>query len=301
MFAPPGDSPADYPVLLYPHCSSDLVVSVQPDHPHHLSYGGRAVPVDRAENADVLWGWGSKFRVVTPIRGFTDATDPFSYEYLYFIGSGEVRYWVNLEPSSDEPLATGQLYMARVRASESAIAAGAFEYFAGFDTHTARTRWGNYDRAVPLMPRYVDLAFSLGRVTSIAKHDGVYYMAVTTTADWTGRAALHGMKVLTSRYGFTWHDAGFVEYSDIDEDCNPRSPGYNCFSEPYVYGHAWVPAALYSDPERPDRMAYLFSVWNRYWGYFYDHWFTGAPAQAIEEGARFRDYNTKMYWYNVVP
>ena len=64
-----------------------------------------------------------------------------------------------------------------------------------------------------------------------------------------------------------------------------------------VYGHYWVSDNVIS---YPGRIAYVFSVWKPYWGYFRDQWFEDEPGYWIDPGARFRNYNTKMYWFNVV-
>ena len=56
------------------------------------------------------------------------------------------------------------------------------------------------------------------------------------------------------------------------------------------------------------RIAYIFSVWNSYRGYYFDYWFPeGPPYLPSSEGMyaidrpdrRFRNYNTKMYWYKI--
>jgi hypothetical protein len=49
-------------------------------------------------------------------------------------------------------------------------------------------------------------------------------------------------------------------------------------------------------------VAYLFSVAKPYFGCFYDYWFADGPRQAIDDPDRsFRNYNTKMHWYEFVP
>ena len=265
--------------------------------------------VEATWNPGVLWAFGSRFSTATPIRGFSYGGDPATAEYVYFIGSGQLRGYLGLNSMSDEPLNTGLLYMARVRATQQDVERGNFEYYVS-GTGDGIVEWSSsFEDAAPL-PSYA-LAFSSFGVGSIMKHGDLWYMAVTILGDWA-RGPLSGMRVLISEDGFLWKDDAFVggwdeyiplvdvhyvEYSDIQEDCNRLSPGYSCLSMPLVYGHYWVPAAVF--PGETSRVAYLFSVWNRYWNYFYDFWYVGDPRTGIAEEERFRNYNTKMYWYKI--
>ena len=117
------------------------------------------------------------------------------------------------------------------------------------------------------------------------------------------------MIVLRSRDGYAWEGPRRLEYSDIvDHDdsgvavaCLPGSAENKCIQYAMPYGHYWVPDALLGeDGSGADRMAYVFSVWKPYFGYFFDSWF-GVVRYPIADEARFRNYNTKMYWYDIVP
>jgi hypothetical protein len=251
---------------------------------------GEAQTVDVTGNPNVLWGYGSKFSKATPIRGL-DGTG----EYLYFLGSGELQPDIDLPLEPSEPVVTGQIYLARVEASADRVADGQFTYYAGtvdgWDPDEAK--------AVAVL----GLRGWNASVSSVTKHGDNYYMAVAVTAQWlhewsTRRLSWHprrGMLVFRSADGCTWSDGHFVPYTDLSDLYDVTTTFFDWMPQ-QVYGHYWIPDSVFSEP---DGIAYTFSVWKSYWGFFYDRWFVEGPSYVIDENARFRNYNTKMYWYFV--
>ena len=273
---------------------------LQPKHPQR--YGpGSAEQVVRTANANVLWGLGSKFSPAIVAHGFVDPyhrPGPYqSADYIYFIGSGEFESY---NKEKDFPIRhtvaaykpTGHIYLARVLASEWALQNAQFEYFTGRDIATHCSEWGIYDDASPIitLPGVIPSSFT--------KRFGKYYMAALcglefpvnilgTEVKW----ASQGMCVLQSEDGFVWkqEDYDYAEYSST-----PTS-----FIPGMVYGHAWVPKAVYPSN---DYIPYVFSLWKSIYGYFDDFWFTSpvtliTKKHPIKTDHRFLDYNTKMYQY----
>ncbi len=145
-----------------------------------------------------------------------------------------------------------------------------------------------------------------GRLSWSIKKGGKYYLAATARFDLSGDM-FQGMIVATNADGIDWGtawDVDYVEYSDMVVD--PFNPLYtDPASALNVYGHYWVPDFVFKDP---DRLYYVFSVWKWYQGFFDDFFFffffffffaADERTFPISEAGRFREYNTKMYWYDL--
>ena len=241
-------------------------------------YSAPGVVVQRSENPNVIWGWGGKFAQAIVMHDFVDARhggSSKSQDYVYFLGAAEVT-------SSKAALykATANLYMARLPASQAALAKGQFEYYKG--TVGGKSSWGSYDKAKPWLFDVLPIAPVFP--STFAKHHGRYYMAATC-----GLPLAHGMCVGSSKDGYTWDKSDFVIYSDLVG----HKPGGGA-STKLVYGHAWVPAGLLS---HPGAIPYLFSAWKSADGYAADFWFKGRGKTPLRLDKRFHFYNTKMYLY----
>ena len=81
----------------------------------------------------------------------------------------------------------------------------------------------------------------------------------------------------------------FALFSDIVQ------PDFSAVTFPTgVYGHMWVPEALYP---ATNEIACLFSVWKSPQGYFRDYYRQGGPQANISAEHLFFTYNTKMFLY----
>jgi hypothetical protein len=281
--------------LWSPFCGGWPAAWVQPAAPHNLPLGGSPTVVSRTANHAVLWGYGSRFHAPVVLHKFLDWRDPNAYprqpggtRYVYFLGSGEkVRSYDASLPGWND---TGLVYMARVPAYETALKRGAFQYFRGFESGTGSTLWGSYSSAVDVL----DLsAFQGARLASVIEKGGTYYLAVTIGYDGMGER-FHGMIVLSCSDGFDWSEPEYVAYSNIADELDAEAPASSAW---LVYGHYWVPSVVFNDPTR---IPYVFSVWKQYLGFHDDFFLASDPRRfPISDAERFREYNTKMYWYRL--
>jgi hypothetical protein len=258
-------------------CPGSTFSWVQPKHLHETLAG----VVKRPDNVHVFWGSGGKFSFAIVAHGYSDPYDagrPGSSGYIYFIGSGETD-------SKNQP--TGSVYMARLPASESALINGQFEYFKGKNAN-GDSLWGDYADAVPILKTLVYPFIGPPVVTSFTKRFGGYYLAATCHYNPLNLMPAYGMCTAFSKDGVSWTTPEFALYSDI------VLPDISPVALPGVYGHMWVPEALYPSPEA---IAYLFSVWKSPKGYFRDFYRSGGPASQIKAEHLFYSYNPKMFLY----
>jgi hypothetical protein len=260
---PPPGAPPD------PSCPNQVKTALQPWHAHEHAPGKT---VGRTLNPHVLWGWGSKFGVPVVMHGFTDtlSAGPSSANYIYFLGSGELDTKVGLLPTPHYT-PTWKVFLARVLASQAALEGAGFQYYAG--TVAGKPQWGSYATAVSLMA---------GAASSFTKRFGRYFVAAGVGG---------GMGVAESLDGFFWGKLQYAAYTDLVAQpavVGSPSPAW------LIYGHAWVPEALYP---HPDAIAYVFSLWKSPRGYFDDFWFAKGPKSPVPLGESFPYYNTKMYLF----
>lgn len=248
--------------------------NIPPKHMHFVTSFGK---VERTSNPNVIWGLGSKFSQAIVAHGFNDPyhSGPKSNEYVYFVGSGEFESYEDSSTKSYKP--TGNIYLARLLASETALQSAQFEYYTGMARGVSL--WGTYENAQPILT-------APGIVGSYTKRFGQYYMSASCGMD----KVYQGMCVMRSEDGFTWKDPDIAYYTIAQSGGSMPSN--------LVYGHAWVPEAVYQDD---NRIPYVFSVWKSIDGYFHDFWFPNGKKKPIKPEHRFLAYNTKMYLYKPKP
>jgi hypothetical protein len=250
-------------------CPSNVAGNLHTEDPLFTAPGNK---VERSLNPNVLWAWGSKFSHAIVMHGFVDprhADASKSQDYVYFLGSGERRSWIDNAAQAARYAPTANVYMARLPAREDALFKGQFEYYRG--TVGGTSLWGTFDQAKPLLNTLVKVFPS-----SFTKRHGRYFLAASCGL---------GMCVSSSKDGYLWDKADYASYSDVTGDDAATD---------FVYGYAWVPAGLYP---HADAIPYVFSVWKGRGGYAADFWFKGKPKEPIPLAKRFHFYNTKMYLY----
>ncbi len=268
-FAPAKGPPAKPPVSCTPGPAEDL-------RPKDPLYSAPGVTVERSENPNVIWGWGGKFAQAIVMHDFVDSRHggtSKSSDYVYFLGAAEVT---STKIALYNP--TADLYMARLPASQAALAKGQFEYYKG--TVTGKSAWGSYDQAKPWLADVLPIAPIFP--TSFTKRHGRYYLAAPC-------GPVHGMCIGSSKDGYIWDKLDYAMYSDLVG----HKPSGGA-STKLVYGHGWVPAGLYP---HASAIPYVFSVWKSADGYAADFWFKSRAKRPPPLDKRFHFYNTKMYLY----
>ena len=260
-------------------CSGSSGKWLQPLHPHNSNIKTLLQP----ENVHVYWAAGTRFSFVITAHGYVDlfhSGSPPSTDYVYFIGSGE---------TDSNNKRTGKVYLARLPASEQALFNADFDYFKGKDK-SGKSLWGSYKEAKSILdiPVYWP-EWTTPLVTSFTKRFGNYYLAATCYHKAWPFSPTYGTCISSSKDGIEWKNHDFALYTDIVQ------PGLSAVKFPTgVYGHMWVPEALYPDT---NGIAYLFSVWKSPQGYFRDYYRPGGPQASIKAEHLFYNYNTKMFLY----
>ena len=124
--------------------------------------------------------------------------------------------------------------------------------------------------------------------TSFTARFGNNHLAATCFYDAPRFLPSYGMCTASSKDGIEWKNPDFALYSDIV--LNGSSP----VKQGGVYGHMWVPQAIY--PAK-NEIAYIFSVWKSPQSYFKDFCRKGGPESRIKAKHLFYQYNPKMFLY----
>jgi hypothetical protein len=272
-----GPSYANPPTVADNSCPASVTQWLQPKHTHNTKIG----PVERTDNVHVYWGGGSKFNFSIVAHGYIDpyhAGSPDSSGYTYFFGSSE---------TNSQNQHTGKVYLARLPASEYALINAQFEYYKGRDASGA-SQWGGYQEAASILNTLVYPLIGPPLVTGFTKRFGNYYLAATCFYDALTLVPSYGMCTASSKDGVEWKNPDFALYSDIVlKGASPVKPGG-------VYGHMWVPEAIYP---AENEIAYIFSVWKSPNGYLRDFYRQGGPESWIRAEHLFYSYNPKMFLY----
>gem|GEM_PF-3919794 len=272
-----GPGYANPPTVVDNSCTASVTQWLQPKHIHNTKIG----PVERTDNVHVYWGGGGKFSFAIVANGYIDpyhAGSADSSEYIYFIGSSE---------TNSQNHHTGRVYLARLPASEHALINAQFEYYKGKDASGA-SEWGGYQEAASILDTFAYPVIGPPVVTSFTARFGNYYLAATCFYDALTFFPSYGMCTASSKDGIEWKNPDFALYSDIV--LNGSSP----VKQGGVYGHMWVPQAIYP---AENEIAYIFSVWKSPQGYFKDFYRKGGPESRIKAKHLFYQYNPKMFLY----